>query len=185
MDLEHFSLSAHSWENGVRPYRDLIDFNFPGPIYVMWVIGKVFGWDNPMAANLIDILVFITLGLLTFRWSNTVFGSKSTAMMSYLLMARYYMSLDAPRVMQREWYVIASGIGLLMVLQLTNRCYKYVFAGFVLAVTFVIRPYAVLLLPPVIVRYHILVHIVVTSFLSWHCRRFFSRASSGNHAWQL
>ncbi len=150
MDLEHFSVSAHSWDQGVKPYRDLIDFNFPGPIYIMWMIGKLFGWDHPMAANFLDIMVCIVLFCLTIRWSKRVFDSSTAGLIGCILMARYYMSLDASRVMQRDWYVIASGIGMLMITQMTTHRYKYLFSGFILAVAFVIRPYAVLLLPPLV-----------------------------------
>ena len=151
MDIEHFSVSAHAWDHGIKPYRDLIDFNFPGPIYVMWVIGKLFGWDHPMAANFLDILVFSVLCFVTVRWSKRVFDSSTAGLIGNLLMARYYMSLDASRVMQRDWYVIALGIGMLMIIQMTTHLNKYLFAGFLLAVAFVIRPYAILLVPPVVV----------------------------------
>ncbi len=151
MDLEHFSVSAHAWDQGIKPYRDLIDFNFPGPIYIMWMIGKLFGWNHPMAANFLDIMVCIVLFCLTIRWSKRVFDSSTAGLIGCILMARYYMSLDASRVMQREWYVIALGIGMLMITQMTTHRYKYLFSGFVLAVALVIRPYAILLLPAVIV----------------------------------
>lgn len=151
MDLEHFSVSAHAWDQGIKPYRDLIDFNFPGSIYIMWMIGKLFGWDHPMAANFLDIMVCVVLSCLTIRWSKRVFDSSTAGLIGCFLMARYYMSLDASRVMQRDWYVIALGIGMLMVTQITTLRYKYLFTGFTLAVAFVIRPYAILLLPPLIV----------------------------------
>jgi len=151
MDLEHFSVSAHAWDQGIKPYRDLIDFNFPGPIYIMWMLGKLFGWDHPMAANFLDVMVCVGLSCLTIRWSKRVFDSSTAGLIGCFLMARYYMSLDASRVMQRDWYVIALGIGMLMVTQITTLRNKNLFTGFILAVAFVIRPYAILLLPPLIV----------------------------------
>lgn len=150
MDLEHFSLSAHSWDQGVRPYRDIIDFNFPGPIYFMWIVGKVFGWDNPMVANLLDAGVLILLGILLIRWSREKFDSVNPGLLCCLLIARYYMSLDYSRVMQRDWHLIAAGVGLLLIMQITRSRHKYLLAGVAVAITLVIRPYAILIVPAIV-----------------------------------
>src|SRR5437868_1335449 len=45
-DTDQFAVSAQAWDAGILPYRDLDDFDFPGPIYVHWVLGKTLGWGR-------------------------------------------------------------------------------------------------------------------------------------------
>ena len=37
---------AQEWDSGVLPYRDIRSYNFPGHIYLHWILGKLFGWDH-------------------------------------------------------------------------------------------------------------------------------------------
>lgn len=149
MDAEHFAISAQSWDAGIRPYRDLIDFNFPGPIYFYWMIGKVFGWGKPMMANLADALVLIGFGSAVLCWSKRVFASWNPGLVACLLMARYYMSLDYARVMQRDWYVFVFGTLAILVIQAWKNENRWALAGILLSTGLVIRPYAVLWFVPV------------------------------------
>lgn len=149
MDLEHFAVSAHMWDLGVRPYRDLIDFNFPGPIYFMWILGKTFGWDRPMIANVIDGLVVLGICSILTIWSRKRLGSVSAGLFASALMLRYYFSLDYARVMQRDWYVAVLGISSICLIQSTSWKYRWVTAGLLMSVAGIIRPYAILFLPPI------------------------------------
>jgi hypothetical protein len=46
-DEDTFAVLAMSWSRGILPYRDIKAYNFPGEIYVLWVLGKLFGWGAP------------------------------------------------------------------------------------------------------------------------------------------
>lgn len=150
MDNEHFSLSAHFWDSGIRPYRDTYDFNFPGPIYFFWTIGKCFGWDNPMMVNLMDVAVLLSLITLLIIWSQKNFKTLVPGLFSSALIFRYYMSLNFGLVMQRDWHVFFLGASSLIVTQTLHSRLKWIIAGALLAMAFTIRPHAVLFLPAVI-----------------------------------
>ncbi len=45
-DPDTFATLAQSWDAGIRPYRDIRGYNFPGAIYLFWVLGKLFGWGR-------------------------------------------------------------------------------------------------------------------------------------------
>lgn len=149
MDNEHFSLSAHFWDSGVRPYRDTFDFNFPGPIYFFWVIGKCFGWDRPMIVNLTDVMILICLAAFLIIWSHKNFKTCLPALFTSFLIFSFYMSLDFGRVMQRDWYVFYLGASSLIAVQTLQSRLKWIIAGVLLALAFTIRPHAVLFLPAV------------------------------------
>ena len=45
-DLDHFATFAMAWDSGLRPYRDLPSFQFPGEYYLYWAVGKACGWGR-------------------------------------------------------------------------------------------------------------------------------------------
>ena len=45
-DHDVFATLALGWEHGQLPYRDLSGNNFPGSIYLFWLLGKLFGWGR-------------------------------------------------------------------------------------------------------------------------------------------
>lgn len=148
MDLDHFAVSAQSWDAGVIPYRDLIDFNFPGPIYFLWLVGKIFGWGRPMLVNACDVLVVLGLGGVLIFWSRQLFRSPMAGLFGVFLVIRYYFSLDYSRVMQRDWYVVCLAIAAICTVQISKIKYRWIVAAFMFAMALNIRPYAVLMLPP-------------------------------------
>ena len=56
-DHDVFATMALGWDAGLRPYRDLIGNNFPGTIYMFWIVGKLCGWGNTSAFNAFDALL--------------------------------------------------------------------------------------------------------------------------------
>ena len=63
-DHDHFAQLAQLWDSGTaRPYRDVFTFQFPGEIYVFWVLGKVFGWVNSIAFYAFDAILVIGFGV--------------------------------------------------------------------------------------------------------------------------
>src|SRR5436309_603042 len=39
LDTDQFAVSALSWRAGLVPFRDQADFDFPGPIYLLYALG--------------------------------------------------------------------------------------------------------------------------------------------------
>lgn len=149
MDQDHFAVSALSWENGIRPYRDLIDFNFPFPIYFNWIVGKIFGWGRPMVINAIDGLLMLSLAGFLIKWCQYRFQSLTSGLCAALLVIYHYCSLDYSRVMQRDWHVVYCSIISLCLLQLSHFKYKLQLSALLMAIACNTRPYAVLAFPPI------------------------------------
>ncbi|MFM7129754.1 MAG: hypothetical protein ACKO0V_10395, partial [bacterium] len=61
------------------------------------------------------------------------------------------MSLDYSKVMQRDWHVVYLYFLTIVMLQTSRNASKYLLAGFIFAVALIIRPYAILFFPGVIV----------------------------------
>src|SRR5262249_15105683 len=74
-DTEQFAISAQSWASGILPYRDLADFDFPGPIYLLYGLGKVFGWNPAVPFYAADLALLTLLGGTLMTWSRRVLGS--------------------------------------------------------------------------------------------------------------
>lgn len=45
-DSDTFATMAQSWAAGILPYRDIRGYNFPGAIYLFWMLGQVAGWGR-------------------------------------------------------------------------------------------------------------------------------------------
>ena len=149
MDQEHFAISALSWENGIRPYRDLIDFNFPFPIYFNWMVGKMFGWGRPMATNAIDGMVLAGMTIFLCWWSRRKFRHITPGLLGAFFVVFHYCSLDYSRVMQRDWHVVCLAIISICLLQLKPFSYQIPLVALFMAIACNIRPYAVLAMPAI------------------------------------
>ncbi|MGE3818055.1 MAG: hypothetical protein AB7I30_01345, partial [Isosphaeraceae bacterium] len=84
-DLEHFGLSALSWDAGILPYQDLLDFNFPGPMYVHWVLGKTLGWGRTVPFHVFDVHLLVGFGLVAIGWSRERFHSVTPGLVAILV----------------------------------------------------------------------------------------------------
>ena len=74
IDSDHIALIARDWDLGYKPYRDRFTFQFPGEIYVYWAIGKIVGWGNTVAYNVMDVAFVVAFGAWIAAWSQRVFG---------------------------------------------------------------------------------------------------------------
>src|SRR5260370_813681 len=61
-DHDVFATLAIGWEHGQLPYRDLICNNFPGTIYLFWIVGKLFGWGRTQPFWAVDAGFVLILG---------------------------------------------------------------------------------------------------------------------------
>jgi hypothetical protein len=105
-DTDQFAVSALAWHEGVRPYRDLIDFDFPGPIYVLYGLGAVVGWGRggTLPFNAVDALLVVLLGPALGFWSRRRFEHVLPGLVGYLAFLVVYLSLDYSQVGQRDWH---------------------------------------------------------------------------------
>ena len=150
-DADQFAVSAQSWDAGLVPYRDLPDFDFPGPIYLHYLLGKTCGWGHTVPLAALDASFLVILGTALAAWSRRRFGSMLPGLAGYLLFLCYYLRLDYIQVAQRDWHgPFFASLGLLALETLPGRCGRYASALF-LAVALAFRPQVVLFLPAVAV----------------------------------
>ena len=150
VDTDHFALSALSWEAGILPYRDLLDFNFPGPIYIMWLLGKLFGWGRTWAVQGWDVACLLALGWALVAWSRKLFKSALPGLTGYLAVLYYYLGLDCSQVSQRDWSVPLFVALALLALQARPGRLSRLGAALAFALALAYRPYAVLFFPALI-----------------------------------
>jgi hypothetical protein len=146
-DVDIFALSAQWWDAGVRPYRDTYQFDFPGPIYLAWLLGRAAGWGRTVPYQAFDAACLVALGVAMALWSRALFGSALAGLIGYLGFAVYYFGLDYTQVGQRDWFTaLLAVLGLMTAQAWPGRPGRVASAAaFALALAF--RPYAVLFLP--------------------------------------
>jgi hypothetical protein len=146
-DTDQFAISALSWEAGIRPYRDLADFDFPGPIYVLWVLGKVFGWGKTAPYYAFDAALILLLGIMLTAWSRRLFGQLLPGLTGYVLVLAYYLSLDYSLVAQRDWQAAVGVVVAVLALQTWPGMAGRLTATLAVSFALAYRPQTVLFLP--------------------------------------
>ena len=73
-DADTFAIMAQSWDRGILPYRDIRSFNFPGVIYLAWILGKLFGWGRTVPLYAFDAACIVLLGMAMISWSRRRLG---------------------------------------------------------------------------------------------------------------
>jgi hypothetical protein len=149
-DTDQFMVSAQSWDAGLRPYRDLPDFDFPGPIFLLYVLGKAFGWGQSLPFYAVDLALLLVLGGALVGWSRRVFGASMPGLVGFLPFLGYYLGLDYSQVAQRDWQGPALAVlGLLALEAVPGRAGRFLSAaGFAAALS--IRPQVVLFGPAIL-----------------------------------
>jgi hypothetical protein len=141
---------ARGWEAGQLPYRDLACNQFPGVIYLFWLLGKAAGWGNSASIYAFDAGTVLVLGLVLILWSKRLFGTLLPGFVGYLCFLSYYLSLDYSLAGQRDWYAPFFAIlGILILQTWEGRTAAPAFSAAAVATAILIRPHAVLFLPAV------------------------------------
>jgi hypothetical protein len=149
-DSDQFAVSARAWHDGLRPYRDLPDFDFPGPIYLFWVLGRVFGWGRTAPFYAFDAACVGLLGVASVGWSRRRFGRALPGLVGYLMFLWVYVSLNYLRVAQRDWQAtLAVTLGLMALEAWPGRAGRVVAAAAVGA-ALAFRPQPVVFLPALV-----------------------------------
>jgi hypothetical protein len=146
-DLDAYAVMAQCWDHGVRPYRDFAAFNFPGQIYIFWVLGKLFGWGHPSLFYGFDAALLVALGIVLAWWGRRLSGEILPGFIAFAAVSHFYLGLDYTLVGQRDWQgPVLVMLGLLTLQVWPARTGRIVSAGLV-AIAVAIRPHVVLFLP--------------------------------------
>jgi hypothetical protein len=146
-DADTFATLARSWDAGIRPYRDIRGYNFPGAIYLFWLLGKAFGWGRTWALYAFDAASLIALGAILATWSRRCLGRMLPGLAAYLLFLTFYLNRDFETVAQRDEHAsLAMVLGLLILEGWPGRTSRIVSAALA-AAALTTRPHAVLFLP--------------------------------------
>jgi hypothetical protein len=146
-DSEAWALIAQSWDQGILPYRDVRAFNFPGAIYIAWVLGKVFGWGYTVPLYALDSACLVVLGLVLVAWSRRRLGSAIPGLIGYLVYLSCYLNLLYEHVAQRDWHTALVVCVAVLVMQAWPGRASRLWGALSVALALAIRPHAVLFLP--------------------------------------
>ncbi len=146
-DLDAYATIAQGWDAGIAPYHDVVIFNFPGQIYLFWLLGKTLGWGGTTAIYAVDAGLLVGFGAAVVAWSRRRLGRTLPGWIGFVAFLAYYLNLDYSGVAQRDWqgplFVV---LGLMAIQALPGRRGRVLSAlGFALGATF--RPHVVLFLP--------------------------------------
>ena len=148
-DLDAFAAIAQGWDAGIRPYRDVALFNFPGQIELFWLLGTSFGWGRTAPIYAVDAALLVVLGLVMSAWSRRSFGRSSPGLVGFVAFLHYYMSLDYAVVAQRDWQGPLLVVLGMMLVQVWPGLAGSMSSGLLFGLAFVIRPHVLLFTPAV------------------------------------
>ena len=103
-DSEHFAMLARLWDSGGLPYRDMFSTQFPGEIYLHWLLGKLLGWGNTVAYYAVDAALVIAFGALLVLWGRRRVGSALPGWIGFSTFLLYYVSQNYTVAGQRDWH---------------------------------------------------------------------------------
>ncbi len=151
-DLDCFATMAKEWDSGQRPYRDIMGYNFPGQVYVFWVLGKLFGFGKTAPIYALDVCLLVALGILMAAWSRRLFRKSLPGLLGFLSFLSYYASLHYHLVAQRDWHSAFFAVSGLLALQMWPGLAGRLACAMAFAVASIFRPYVILLLPAAVVQ---------------------------------
>jgi hypothetical protein len=146
-DHDVFATAARSWDAGVIPYRDFRLNNFPGTLYLFWILGRVFGWGATAPLYALDALLVALFGGLLWLWSVKRFGNAIAGAVGYALFLSYYLGLNYSFTAQRDWHAAFCAAAVLIVLECWYTRAAWIAAGTLIAIALSIRPQVVLFAP--------------------------------------
>lgn len=146
-DHDVFATIAQGWDDGLLPYRDLPCNNFPGTIYLFWILGKAFGWGRTLPFYALDAAMLVALGGMLLVWSRRRLGGSLPGLVGYLTFLSYYLGLDYAHAAQRDWQGPFFAVISLLVVQTWPGRAGRLGSALAMAMAVSIRPQVVLFLP--------------------------------------
>jgi hypothetical protein len=146
-DEDTFATIAQSWDAGIRPYRDIRAYNFPGHIYLHWFLGRAFGWGRTRVFYALDVAALLGLGVALWAWSRRRLGAPLPGAIAYVAFLGFYLGLEYHHVAERDWHATLAAALALMALEAWPARRALWIAGALAAAALTIRPHAVLYLP--------------------------------------
>src|SRR5262249_38991153 len=89
-DVDDFAALARAWDAGIQPYRDIRCINFPGPIYVNWLLGRAAGWGWSLPFQAWDAALVVGLGALLAAWGRRTSGRWLPGLAGYASFLTWY-----------------------------------------------------------------------------------------------
>ena len=149
-DHDVFANAARAWDLGEKLYRDVRLNNFPGTIYLFYLLGKATGWGKPWAFYGFDAALVAALVVALVAWSRRCFGRALPGLVGSLAFLSYYLALDYTQAAQRDWHGPALAVLGLLVAQGWPGRAGLVASALLAALGCSIRPQVVLLVPALV-----------------------------------
>jgi hypothetical protein len=149
-DEDTFAALAMSWDAGIKPYRDIRSYNFPGHIYLHWLIGRAFGWGHTAVFYALDAAAVVAFGAALWAWSRRRFAGALPGMAGYIAFLGFYLGQDFGIVAERDWHATLAAALAVMALEAWPRTEALWMAGALEAAALTIRPHAILFVPAMI-----------------------------------
>jgi hypothetical protein len=148
-DVDTFATLALSWDSGIRPYRDIRSYNFPGHIYLHWLLGRAFGWGRTVPFYAFDLAAVLALGVVLLIWSRRKLDGFLPGLFGYFTFLGFYLCREYHGVAQRDWHASLGAALSLMALEFWPRRPALWTAAALQAAALTIRPHAVFFLPAI------------------------------------
>lgn len=146
-DADTFATLAIGWKQGVVPYRDVRAYNFPGHIYLHWILGQTFGWGHTVPYQAVDALGIALLGVVLAMWSRRLSGTRLPGLGAFLAYLSFALGLEYEMTAQRDAHAaLLAVLGLLAAETWPDGRGRIVSAA-AMAAALTIRPHALLFLP--------------------------------------
>jgi hypothetical protein len=146
-DEDTFAVLAMSWNRGILPYRDIKAYNFPGEIYVFWVLGKLSGWGRTVPFYAFDAGCVVLLGAALAVWSKRRLGGALPGLIAYLGFLGFYLNMTFDMTGERDWHTALLVCVGIMAAQAWPCRLSRIVSAFTTALALAIRPHAILFLP--------------------------------------
>jgi len=146
-DSEHFAMLAQLWDSGKLPYRDMFSTQFPGEIYIHYLLGKAFGWGNTAAYYAFDAALVIAFGFLLIAWGRRQIGSLLPGLIGFSTFLLFYVSQNTMVAGEREWHAAFLAMCSLLLLGLGSGQTLRTLSAVAFGLALVVRPQVFLFLP--------------------------------------
>jgi len=153
-DSEHFAMLAQLWDSGKLPYRDMFSTQFPGEIYLHYLLGKAFGWGNTAAYYAFDAALVLGFGILLVAWGRRRNGALLPGLIGFSTFLLYYVSQNTLVAGERDWHAAFLAMCSLLLPGLGSGRTLQTLSAVAFGLALAMRPQVFLLLPAIFLALH-------------------------------